>query len=1130
LYGILTFFVLLSALPSAHSCKTPTDAASQEKNDGVVVDAVRKGFEAEKAGFKEGDVLLHWSRGDANGDLESPFDLPDIEIEQASRGNVSLEGLRDGVKQTWILGPSGWGLTVRPNLTGTFLTDYLEGQKLARAGKLQDAAERWRAANKTSEDEPSWLSSWFLFHAAQTLANAKQWKEADSIYAKALESCAACKPEIKAELLEALADTFRQRRDWANAEKYYQQAANERQKSSTDSLLFADILCNLAVSIRNSDDLARPEKYFSQCLEIARKQAPDSIYVAKSLTGLGNLALNRGDLSEAEQYHREALVIKEKLAPGSLTVATSLNQLGILAIRRGDLAKAENYLHQAFTIQEEKAPDDPDFASVLNNLGLVAYHRGDLMNAENYYRQSLAVLEKLAPNSIEVARDFNNLGTVARARGDLTKAEEYQAKALALKENLVPHSLDVAGTLSNLGNIARDRGDLAKAEEYGRQALVIKEKLAPSSITLAVSLTNLGDLAEDRDDLVSAEEYYHRALLIFEKLAPESYYYGETLAALSGIMLRKQQLDDAAPLFEQALHVLENQMVHLGGTNEDRSRFRAQHVDHYQDYIDLLMRQKQPEKALQVLERSRAQTLLETLAQAHIDVHRGVDAALFEREQSLRADLQAKVDHRIRLVTGKHTEEQTATLNQEIATLLAQQNEVEGQIRSSSPSYAALTQPQPLSLKEIQQLLDADTVLLEYSLGKERSYVFAVTATSLDVYELAKRTEIDAAARQVYELLTARNHTEETKAHNSALPQKTEAEYWQASAGLSRMILTPVAAQIQGRRLLIVSDSALQYIPFAALTEPKAGNTNKTYAQVQPLLIEHEIVNLPSASVLAVLRQERTGRKEATKAVAVLADPVFAPTDGRVSSAGMVRVAPKNGDGITRGAGAGDDKNEEVASADSHLNSHLTRSVSDVGLSRDGAYLPRLRFSRREAEAIMAVTPRGQGRKALDFEANRATATSPDLAQYRVVHFATHGMLDSEHPELSGLVFSLVDEKGKPQNGFLELEDIYNLNLPVELVVLSACETGLGKEIQGEGLVGLTRGFMYAGASRVMASLWSVDDVATAELMGRFYKAMEKDGLRPAAALRKAQIEMWKQKDWNSPYYWAAFQLQGEWK
>jgi CHAT domain-containing protein len=195
-----------------------------------------------------------------------------------------------------------------------------------------------------------------------------------------------------------------------------------------------------------------------------------------------------------------------------------------------------------------------------------------------------------------------------------------------------------------------------------------------------------------------------------------------------------------------------------------------------------------------------------------------------------------------------------------------------------------------------------------------------------------------------------------------------------------------------------------------------------------------------------------------------------------------------------------------------------------------GSGLPRLVFSRQEANAIMAVTDHDKGMEALDFQANRDLALSKELGQYRIVHFATHGLLDNEHPELSGLVLSLVDSDGRPQNGFLELQDVYNMNLPVELVVLSACETGLGKEINGEGLVGLTRGFMYAGAPRVVASLWKVDDVATANLMGRFYKAMLKDGIRPAAALRQAQLEMWKDKRWTEPYNWAAFTIQGEWR
>jgi CHAT domain-containing protein len=266
------------------------------------------------------------------------------------------------------------------------------------------------------------------------------------------------------------------------------------------------------------------------------------------------------------------------------------------------------------------------------------------------------------------------------------------------------------------------------------------------------------------------------------------------------------------------------------------------------------------------------------------------------------------------------------------------------------------------------------------------------------------------------------------------------------------------------------------------------------------LIVNHEIVHLPSASALAVLRRELAGRKPAAKTVAVLADPVFSADDARVKSGAKTQTG-------------------QEAPPD------LTRSINDVR-----GELRRLLLTRDEADAILSVTPRTDGFGALDFRANRATATGDELSGYRIVHFATHGLLNSEHPELSGVVLSLVDERGQHQDGFLRLHEIFNLRLPAELVVLSACQTALGKEVNGEGLVGLTRGFMYAGAARVVASLWQVDDAATAELMKRFYRRMLKDGMRPAAALREAQIEMWKKKHWQSPFYWSGFTLQGEWK
>lgn len=280
-----------------------------------------------------------------------------------------------------------------------------------------------------------------------------------------------------------------------------------------------------------------------------------------------------------------------------------------------------------------------------------------------------------------------------------------------------------------------------------------------------------------------------------------------------------------------------------------------------------------------------------------------------------------------------------------------------------------------------------------------------------------------------------------------------------------------------------MSDGALEYLPFAALPAP---------ATTAPLIATHEIVRLPSASVLAEVREEKAHRAPAPRSAAVFADPVFRQDDERVSGARPVEV-------------------------------DVLRAADDVDLSQ----LPRLYFSRQEAGAIAGLAPRGAVRKELDFDASRPTVKKLDLENYRVVHFATHAFLDSKHPELSGLVLSMVDRSGQPQDGFLSLHEIYNLKLNADLVVLSGCQTALGQEVRSEGLVGLTRGFMYAGASQVLASLWGVRDSATADLMRHFYAAFFERRLPPAAALRKAQLAMMKDPRWAAPYFWAAFTVQG---
>ncbi|NEP43662.1 MAG: CHAT domain-containing protein, partial [Okeania sp. SIO2H7] len=422
-------------------------------------------------------------------------------------------------------------------------------------------------------------------------------------------------------------------------------------------------------------------------------------------------------------------------------------------------------------------------------------------------------------------------------------------------------------------------------------------------------------------------------------------------------------------------------------------------------------------------------------------------------------------------------------LKQQIETLSNQLQQLEVKIKQNSPRYANLKYPDPLTASEIQQqVIDKDTILLQYSLGEDRSYLWLVTPTEISSYELPPRTEIEELAKQFREEITSLSPVPET------------------GNKLSKILLSPVANKLENKRLLIVGDGILQTIPFAALPLPQ--NLNQT--NYQPLIVNHEIVSLPSASSISILREQVKGRTPAPKKVAVFADPVFADNDPRFQTTSQTKKETETKDLIAMA---------------------LTRSLEDfLGLS-----FSRLEGTRQEAEAILALVPDNLEQLSLDFDANRESAINPNLSQYQIVHLATHGLLNETQPELSGLVLSLYDKTGKGKPGFLQLNDIFNLEMPAELVVLSACETGVGEEIRGEGLVSLTRGFMYAGAKIVVVSLWSVADNSTAQLMENYYQKILETGKNPVESMRETQLEMLNSSNWKAPYYWAAFVVQGEW-
>jgi CHAT domain-containing protein len=586
--------------------------------------------------------------------------------------------------------------------------------------------------------------------------------------------------------------------------------------------------------------------------------------------------------------------------------------------------------------------------------------------------------------------------------------------------------------------------------------------------------------------------------------------------------LGRGNLDTALAQSEAAISLMEWIRTRAGGP-ELRASYLAIVQNCFELRVDVLsqLHKRDPSShyaaaALQTSESAHARSLLETLVEAGVDVRRGVAPELLKREQTITEELGAKATEQARLLGQKSTGGLLAQVGKEIKNLSAQYELVEAEIRAASTRYAELIQPQPLSLAEIrEQVIDNDTVLLEYFLGEERSYLWAVTSTSIETYELPKREVVETAARRVYELLTARNRRLkfETVGERRDRIVKADADYAAAAGALSQMVLGPATAQLGQKRLLIVSDGALQYIPFASLPVPGPEGLASTY---QPLTANHEVVSLPSASTLAVLRRDVTKRKPALKTIAVFADPVFVGDDPRVrDSMTRHKILPAS---------------TAVASArPATVRSAVERSALESGWDGEALSMSRLPFTRREAEAIKTLVPAAYRDEEVDFAASLSNATRTDLSQYRIVHFATHGFLNSRHPELSGIVLSLVDEAGRDQDGFLRAHEIYDLKIPAELVVLSGCRTGLGKEIRGEGLIGLTRAFMHAGAARVLVSLWDVNDEATAELMTRFYgRLLGREKLSPAAALRAAQVSMARDKRWSSPYFWAGFTLQGE--
>lgn len=834
----------------------------------------------------------------------------------------------------------------------------------------------------------------------------------------------------------------------------------------------------------------------------------DTLARVATLIDIGDAFQGLADYPAAIERYRQALDLNP---PAELRPAIeALSNSGVASMRLGDVEAAAAAFDRARTLALElKNPFLT--AAVENNRANLFQHTGEFQRALNAYFAALPAMRSTDRRSEAVV--LGNIALTYASLGEYRKAESWLERSLPLLS--APKDKVSRGVaLMNLGRVRAQDGDLAGARRPLEQALTLVSG-APNQRARADVLNNLGQLVYKKGDARAAQPLLAEAVGIYRSihnargLASATHYSGVTLARLGefetalaslreSLQLRLDaRLDDdaIATLIEiarierrsdpaaarddlaRAMQMIEKLRVSVASPDLRATWFSSRRAT-YEQMLDLLFEfqpadnpQALSAQALEVAERARSRSWIDELGGKRYEALRMVSPELAAREQRLTRTLAFKSQELERLPATAEAVPKRAALSRELDDLDLQYQSLSSEIaaKASHPSGMA---PAPLSAHRVRELLDGDTVLLEFALGETRSYLWAVTPREVQWFPLPPRAAIEKLARPVVALAGSRR----TRLAKPDL----EAQYRAAATALSRVLFAPVAGLIANQRLMLSLDGILHYVPFAALPSPGRPDT--------PLGIAHEISGIPSASTLAALRSASPAASDGPFRIALFADPVFSG-DPRIDRRMMNR-----------------EKN-------------------------DGVALARLPFSLREAEYIGRAAQGASVLWRVGFAASKKTLADDAVRQSAVLHFATHTRIDNAHPELSGIFLSQVDRSGAPQDGLLSLYEIYDLHLPVELAVLSGCATGLGRAVPGDGFVGLTKAFFYAGAARVLVSLWPVDDEGTALFMRAFYGELLKPGSpSPVRALRAAREALWRNPRWKDPAYWSGFSLEGEWR
>ncbi len=838
----------------------------------------------------------------------------------------------------------------------------------------------------------------------------------------------------------------------------------------------------------------------------------DSFERAVTLVHLGQLLEMTGRLDEAQVVFEEAVAEWRRTGDAS-GESDGLDGLGLVVTEQGNPRAGLALLEQALALRRQAGPLPVVECSILNDMAVALGNLGEFQAAIERYTQALAQaqLDGDADAEAEIlqnrAADYGTLGDDQRALFDFREARtKFRALGNVAEEGIADfhigrtlgqtgqtneawRSLEMA--LDLLGRVGNERFLAFTLNEMGLEQLEARhydeatalfaqalEKLEAGGDQRSVAnmRMNLARTTLERGHPREALEPLEAVVQALHAVGDRGHEAG-ALTLLARAELATGLLDRARQHALQALGLTEELRTSILGPS-GRSKYVAAAHERYALLVEVLMALHTREpghgwdaEALAASETARARSLLDVLTDAQVDPREGASTELKNAAAALDGQLDETRAAQARLLSRKHEPQEADALERTLERLRTEREALDAKMRASSPLFAGLAPTAPLELQDIRRrVLDDSTTLIEYFLGERHSFVWVVSRSSLVSATLPGRREVERAVEAVY-----RRWSDPSALDDGGAPARA----------LARMVLAPVVAALRTERLLVIADGGLQQIPFAALPLSKSGRL---------VLEEHAVVNAPSASVMAALRERPHSNASGGLELAVLADPVL-ENDARARTPPVAVAA-------------------------------LLRSLEDTGLRQ----LEPLPGTRLEAEAIAAHFPGEHVLKAYGVDASRATALGSDVARARIVHFATHALLDVRRPELSGIVLSARDAAGEPQDGFLSLADMYRLHLSAELVVLSACRTALGKNVRGEGLVGLTRAFMDAGAPRVVSSLWKVSDRATTALMTRFYTSLLDQGLSPAEALRGAQRALRQGRQFSAPQAWAGFVFQGDWR